>query len=186
MCTDMSRNWCLILLALMGNLMTTAAYGQAVRSELGAVYSPKEIGVTYTSSSSSGAPWHMVRIVADVMEVVKGENREPGVRGEYFIAYPLMTWESVNGNVIDVVAGPGTVLGLIRDHRSFHYSALAGLQGMFGIYGHISSGFVLGVSFSGGFGLCFSAKDSHDTKLSYWKHGIYQAFIPEISIAYRF
>lgn len=182
----MPKRCCLILLALMGNLMSTTLYGQGTRSEWGAIYSPKEIGLTYTSSSLDGSPWHMARIVADMLDVVRGKTGTPGVRGVYSIAYPMKTWKSLNGNQIDLVAGPGAVLGLVKDHGASHFSALAGLEGMAGIYYHLNSGFVLGIGLSGELGLCLSAKDTHDTRLSYWKHGIYQAFIPEISIAYRF
>lgn len=183
---DMTRIWGTILLAFLGNLVSMVACAQGTRSEIGAVYSPKEVGLSYTYAAPDGNPWQMFRLVADLSDVVRGESATPGVRLVYNMGYPVRSWRSFGGTFLDLVAGPGAVIGLVKDHGTDHFSAVAGLSGMIGLYHHFTSRFVLGIGFNAELGICMSGKNTQNTEISYWTNGVRQAIMPELSISYRF
>lgn len=182
----MTRLRGMILLALVGIHISMVACAQGTRSEIGAVYSFKEVGLSYVCGNADGNPWQMFRLVADLSDIVKGETDVPGVRLVYNIGYPVKTWRSINNTVLDLIAGPGAVIGLVNDHGAEHFSAIAGISGMIGMYFHFTSLFVIGIGFNAELGICMSGKNTQNTDISYWKNGIRQAIMPEISIGYRF
>lgn len=183
----MGRRKAILLFTLLGNLVSLTSWAQVARGEIGAVYSAKQAGITYVKTGGEREPWSVLRLTADIWDVVKGESDLPGVKMMYDICYPVKSWTSLNtGTRLDIVAGPGISAGLVRDHEAEKYHAIFGLSGMIGIFHHFAGNVAIGIDLSGEVAISARGRKFESTKLSFYKHGIMQFPIPELLITYRF
>lgn len=176
----------IMLFALLGNLFSIPTWAQAARAELGSIHSPRQIGLTYMKTGEEGEPWTLCRLAADIWDVMRGKCATPGIKFQYNVCYPLKSWTSVNGTCIDLVAGPGTTAGLVRDRGTEKFQAMMGLCGMIGAYHHFAGGVAIGLDLTGELAICARGREFGNTRLSFYDKGILHSIIPEISITYQF
>lgn len=156
--------------------------GRAQTFECGLISSAAQAGVRFRFMS--GRNDSELRLCADLYHVIDGKNNCPGGLASYFIRFNAAEWK-INEEVrVQFNAGPGASAGYVMDN-SDRRGVVAGMSGMASFDFRFNSGLSVSAGFSAVLG-CHTGKKDGNTTLIFYHNGIYRAWIPEISINYRF
>ena len=169
----------MILLCLL--LAPLRATGQ--RAELGIISSPRSAGIALLLSGKSGNR-SLIRTYVDLYKVMDGTCEVPGYKVDYHILYQVYDRSFSDDFALILSAGPGAVAGYVRDKGKERGLGL-GLSGAFIMSMEFRS-VKLSAGISAVLGCHVSSSRLHDRTLDFYQNGVYQSYIPEITISYSF
>lgn len=180
-------------LLLLGVAFCTPSYGQD--SSFGLFNSPKGFGLAFQKETQPG--FDILELYADTYGVFSGRCQDPGLKISYTHAYVLGEFAG-DEYLCSFYVGPGCGMGYIRDFESgIFMKDVLPLSRNKGIAAALSvkSGFVfqfqrridldLGFKFEGGIHVRPEER-GRGLALSLYENGVYQTFLPELSILFRF
>ena len=155
----------------------------AQKAELGIMSSPRSAGIALLLSGKGGSR-SLIRTYVDLYKVIDGTCKSPGYKIDYHILYPLFDRSCPDGLSFHLSAGPGVTAGYVRD-RGKEIGAAAGLSGVVSI-AIVFRSVTVSAGFSAALGCHMNFSNIHENTLEFYKNGVYQSYIPEITIRYRF
>lgn len=153
---------------------------------------PKSAGAAYSFSGISASYEHRVTddafceiaLKSELGEVFLNRSRLPGISASFCWNLILREWESEEGNILRIFAGPGVHLGWGKDFKRDKGISF-GLKGRFGIECDFPRNVSISLSASPVIGLQITKLDQ-SLKIDYFKNGLLNFILPEIGIRYRF
>lgn len=125
-----------------------------------------------------------VVICTDLYNVLDGTYPSPGYRAGYYMSFPLITKELSDDCRFAFEAGPGMTAGFVRDAKKDR-GVMAGLSGIAAI-DLIFKKITISCSAMAILGFHLDYRDSNTGILELYHNGLKEAWMPEISIKYRF
>ena len=178
-CTKTVR--ALLLTALLLLAVTFSLSAQKVSA--GALFSPKGCGVAVSVPAAGGECTASFAALADFSGLLLGKTKYPGAMARFYYDYTIFSKsDGPAGDAFTLYAGPGAMLGYVRDRDGIFGAAVA-LSGELGIayfpvnYVRISLGFNVDL------GLHF---DSGDKKTRIYMEGLIRTWMPQIGLMYCF
>lgn len=149
----------------------------------GTIHSPKGFGA-FADVVWPGHGFNSFGVYADIYGISSLKASVPGVRFS-FLHNVVLKQGSLGdeGATYSIFAGPGVMVGYLLD-RDIRIGAAAGITGDIGVRFDFPSSFGVGVFFQGD--LALHMKMGQQTTISLYKNGLYQAWIPVLSISYNF
>jgi len=153
---------------------------------------PESLGATFSFSGISVCYEHEVNddtfldfaVKADTGEMYLSRERFPGISASFTWNMILKTWDSGNGQKIDLTAGTGMAFGWSKDFmkdRGFNL----GLKGRVGARFRFTRNIGISVCVAPVLGMHMTLlKDS--IRMEYYRYGLLNAIMPEIGIRYMF
>ena len=149
----------------------------------GSIHSPKGFGV-YADTVWPGRGFNSFGVYADIYGIASLKASVPGIRFSFLHNVVLGQGSLAQGDVTySIFAGPGLMAGYLLDN-DMRLGIAAGLSGDAGVRFDFPSSFSVSVFLQGD--LALHLKLSGHTTLSMYKNGLYQAWIPMLSISYHF
>lgn len=165
------------------------AFAQRRIERAGILNSPKGFGVSLGISQDDRGIYNTVSITADMEGILDGTEEYPGAK---------ITWLHENvlkrGKIRDDVDyaffwGGGFSAGFVKDHGAANrnHGIMAGMATGVGVVFIFSGRLDISASFSGELGLQLRKDENYGTMdLSWYENGVLKAFIPQITLYYRF
>ena len=149
----------------------------------GTIHSPKGFGA-FADVVWPGHGFNSFGVYADIYGISSLKASVPGVRFS-FLHNVVLKQGSLgdDGATYSLFAGPGVMVGYLLD-RDIRVGVAAGITGDVGVRFDFPSSFGVGVFFQGD--LALHMKMGQQTTVSLYKNGMYQAWIPVLSISYNF
>ncbi|MGM9742305.1 MAG: hypothetical protein ACI3ZC_04535 [Candidatus Cryptobacteroides sp.] len=169
----------MILFCLL--LAPLRATGQ--KAELGVISSPRSAGIALLLSGK-GENRSLIRTYVDLYKVIDGTCETPGYKVDYHMLYRVCDRKFSDDFSLNLSAGPGAAAGYVHDKGKNRGLGL-GLSGAFIMALEFRS-VTLAAGISAILGCHVSSSRLHDKTLDFYKNGVYQSYIPEITISYRF
>lgn len=157
---------------------------RAQNVEMGILSSPRHAGLTARFSFKSGTP-SILRAYADLHGVLDGKYSQPGYKTDYHVMFPFFSSSFRDGTVLEIAAGPGAMAGYARD-RSAGRGAVFGLSALLSADFRFNVPIVISLGVSASIGGHVIFDDRFGGTMKFYRNGIYDAWIPELSIRYRF
>ena len=177
-CTKTVRT--LLSAAVMLLAVTFSLSAQKVSA--GALFSPKGSGVAVAVPAAGGECTVSIAVLTDFSGFLLGKAAYPGAMVRFFYDYTFFsrTWSA--GDAFTLFAGPGAMLGYVRDRDGIFGPAVA-LSGELGLaYFPIQSVRIsLGINVD--LGLHF---DTDDSKTRIYMEGLTRSWMPTIGLMYCF
>ncbi len=167
------------------------ASAQVELTRLGVISSYKDFGLSLGIQGGTRNIRNTFEIKAD-MEGMFSDKEEsvPGIKLTYLHQNALARREVGEEKIpLALYAGGGLSTGYVRDRGIEHKSLcpIAGLAAEIGLLFSYPSGFDIALNLSAEFCLMLvKSNDYGPDGLSFYRNGIYNAYIPELSIYYRF
>ncbi len=151
---------------------------------MGILSSPRHAGLTARFSFRSGTP-SILRAYTDLYGVLDGKYSQPGYKVDYYIMFPFFSSSFKDGTVLEIAAGPGAMAGYARD-RSACSGSVFGLSALLSAEFRFNVPIVISLGFSASLGGHVIFDDRFGGTMKFYRNGMYDAWIPELSIRYRF
>ncbi|MGM9738505.1 MAG: hypothetical protein ACI3ZT_08870 [Candidatus Cryptobacteroides sp.] len=151
--------------------------------EVGIVSSPRSAGIA-VQMESRYENISVLRIYADLYKVLDGHYSSPGYKADYHILFPLFDRKCKDDISYRITAGPGAAAGYARDAGK-SCGVVAGVSAMASMDFSLRS-FSVSLGFSAVLGCHLGFATRHENTLEWYKNGLTKAWIPEITIKYRF
>ena len=152
----------------------------------GTIHSPKGFGA-YVDVLWPGHGFNSFGVYADIYGISSLKASVPGIRFS-FLHNVVLKQGSLGdeGATYSLFAGPGLMAGYLLD-RDIRIGLAAGLTGDAGIRFDFPSSFAVSIFLQGDVALHLKREqiESNPT-LSLYKNGLYQAWVPVLSISYHF
>ena len=149
----------------------------------GTIHSPKGFGA-FADFVWEGHGFNSFGVYADIYGISSLKASVPGVRFSFLHNVVLKQGRLGNGEAsYSIFAGPGVMAGYLLD-RDMRIGVAAGLTGDIGVRFDFPSSFAVGVFLQGD--LALHLKLNSQTTVSLYQNGLYQAWIPVVSISYNF
>lgn len=126
----------------------------------------------------------LLRVYADLYKVLDGHCTSPGYKADYHILFPLFDRKCKEDISYRITAGPGAAAGYARDTGK-SCGIVAGVSAMASMDFSLRS-FSVSLGFSAVLGCHLGFATRHENTLEWYKNGLTKAWIPEITIKYRF
>jgi len=171
-------------------ILISAAYeSNAQRNAIGTSWSMSTIGITYEYQVKENT-FLLAGIHMELGEAFLNRSQKPGYGASFTWNSIIAETESVNGNSIKFFAGPGAAVGYCKDLRLINkehglHGAYFGLKGRAGLEIQYDRKVNIIVCVAPVLGLHL-AEDNGNYLARYYRYGILQTIMPEISINYRF
>ena len=170
-----------LVLAMMGACIPAFPQVRGVRA--GGAFSFKGSGVSVLLDGPANTSRY--RFFVDFTDMLLGNTRQCGYQADYALLYSLTRWDLADELSIRPYVGPGLQVGYVRDWRksrgvTLGVTAAAGFRLDFRRNVCID----LGLTFEAGFHL--EAHSRYDTRLTFYRNGLFRAPIPELGLLYRF
>ena len=151
---------------------------------LGGYFSPKACGVTTVFPGEK--VFHELRLSADLDGVIRGLTAYPGVRADWHMNYHIGNWKPSEEMQVRFYAGPGVMLGYVRDGDRGRgvAAALSGTIGAAFVFS--SSPIRITLGFSGVLGCHATITGTRNSTLTLYRSGLRNTVIPELGIRYCF
>ena len=127
----------------------------------------------------------LARIYVDLDKVLRGVEQTPGVKADYHILLSLTDKKWGDALGLNLLAGPGAAVGYAIDKGKSH-GMIAGLSGVFMARFSFKPPVTISVGLSCIMGCHITTKSKFEKTLTLYKSGIYNAYIPEITINWQF
>lgn len=171
-----------LLLAAMLLLAATFSL-QAQKVSAGALFSPKGSGISVAVPAAGGECTVSISALADFSGLLLGKTKYPGAMGRFYYDYTVFTKNNPEtGGVLTLYAGPGAMLGYVRD-RDGIFGAAAALSGELGIAYFPIKIVKISFGFNVDLGLHF---DAGDKKTRIYMEGLIRSWMPQIGLMYCF
>lgn len=155
------------------------------RTSAGVLNSYKGFGF-YAKVPSDAFSWHSFQLYADIYGMPSGLISSPGVLFNYSKNQILHT-DANDGFYRIIHAGPGIAIGYANDSGKNRPGVIAGLSGNAGCLWMFDSGFGIDVSLSLIAGLHVRKdKSLSNNILTFYNNGLYESWLPLVSIFYKF
>ena len=150
---------------------------------LGTTHSPKGFGV-YADFLWPGRGFNSFGVSADIYGISSLKASVPGVRFSFLHNVVLKQGSLGDGDAsYSIFAGPGLMAGYLLD-RDMREGIAAGLTGAGGVRFDFPSSFAVSIFLQGDLALHMKIKPK--TTLAMYQNGLYQSWMPILSISYRF
>ena len=180
MCTK-NRTLSLLLSATL--LLAVSFSVSAQKASAGALFSPKGCGVVVEVPAAGGECTATFEGLLDFSGLLLGKVKHPGGMFRFFYDYTFYKKEcDETGGLFSVYAGPGAMLGYVRDRDGIFGPAVA-LSGEFGIAYTPKPCVRLSLEINVDLGLHFDVEDS---RTSIYMEGLTRAWMPSVGIMYCF
>ena len=157
----------------------------AQNAELGVVSSPAVSGVS-ARFSGKGGNVSDVRLCAEVCDVIRGKHSWPGIRADWHLLFNILSVKSFSGiREMGLNAGPGIAAGYVLD-RNANRGPMAGLSGQASLDFLFNVPVTISLGMSAVCGFHISGEDGSGTTIMFYRNGICRAWIPALTIRYRF
>lgn len=158
--------------------------GKAQGIEAGLLSSPRSAGV-HVSFAQRGDSQSVLRVYADIYDILDGGQRNPGVKADYHIMFILKAFKVNEDATFSLMAGPGAALGYTRDKNS-KQGLMAGISGMFSAGFSFKIPVTVSLGLSGIVGCMITRNSKLDQTLKLYRSGLTRCLAPELTISYRF
>ena len=149
----------------------------------GTIHSPKGFGA-FADFVWPGHGFNSFGMYADIYGISSLKASVPGIRFSFLHNVVLKQGSIGDGDATySLFAGPGVMAGYVLD-RDMRQGVAAGLTGDIGVRFDFPSSFAVGIFLQGD--LALHMKIHSQTTLSLYQNGLYQAWIPVLSISYNF
>ena len=149
----------------------------------GTIHSPKGFGV-YADFLWPGHGFNSFGMYADIYGISSLKASVPGIRFSFLHNVVLKQGSLGDGGAsYSLFAGPGVMVGYLLD-RDIRVGLAGGLTGDAGVRFDFPSSFAVSVFLQAD--LALHMKASTQTTVSLYQNGLYQAWIPVLSISCRF
>ena len=178
----MATDCCKIVLSLIASIFfvgVTYAQPRAV----GTSYSLTGVGVTYEHSTGD-FNYLETSVRMELGEMFIGRTEKHGVSASFTWNRTLKEWTSDSGDCIRIFAGAGGSVGLCNDFSN-DWGYHIGLKGRGGIECQYKRQICVSACLAPVLGTHLIIDKEHAT-MSYYRYGLINALIPEISIKYMF
>ena len=172
-------------------LLTMPFLGEAYAQEhsIGTSWSFSGIGLTYEHLIKETAFVH-VGAQLEMTESFLGRATVPGGSASFTINDIIDSISSRNGNRISFFAGAGAAIGYCKDFRlerkeQAAYGYFFGLKGRAGLRIEYDRNINITAAFAPVLGMHLYTKDE-TLMMRYYRYGILQTMMPELTISYRF
>ena len=192
----MYRTFHKLLLAAALSLLCTALSGQD-RFRLGTLQSPKGVGASAIFFSRGGSEMDYLTLRTDFYGVLAGRTRDVGICLGYSHDYVLWDLEGEDYR-LRLHLGAGGLLGYVQAYEKGFFSStdralrrnrggMASVTGNAGICVDFTRRLTLDISFTVAPGVHLRTDRSTGALLvSFYRNGVYQAYIPQVNLMYRF
>lgn len=160
--------------------MPCISYGQKV--EAGVKSSPKSFGAVLDIRGKQTTS--RMEICADLYRVLDGSCSSPGYRIGYQMSFPLIDKALSECCQFLFEAGPGMTAGYVRDGNKA-LGLMGGLSGI-AVIDLIFNKITISCAANAVLGFHLNYQNSESGTLELYINGLKQAWMPEISIKYRF
>ena len=147
----------------------------------GTLHSPKGFGA-FADFVWQGSGFNSFGVYADIYGIASLKASVPGIRFSFLHNVVLKQGSLGDGDAsYSIFAGPGLMAGYLLD-KDMRLGIAAGLTGDLGVRFDFPSSFAVGIFLQGD--LALHMKLHSQTTLSMYQNGLYQAWIPMLSISY--
>ena len=177
------------LIAVIVMAMALLGKAHAQERSFGTSWSFTGVGLTYEQPLKGRSFLH-VGAQMEMSEMFLGRTPIPGGSVNFTCNDVLHTIDSRNGNTISFFAGAGAALGYSKDCRlkkgqTTYHGLFFGLKGRAGLRIRYDRDINITVAVAPVLGMHLSMKDE-TVMMRYYRYGLLQTLMPEITIAYRF
>lgn len=185
----MRKPACIVLFILALLMNSVDSFAQRRIERVGVINSPKSFGVSLGIAQDDRRIYNTVNLTADLEGILGGTESTPGVK---------FTWLHENilkrGVIRDDVAyaffvGGGFSTGYVKDHGApdRNHGAILGLSAGTGVIFLFKANIDISISMTGEFGMQLRKDETFGTlDLSWYENGVIKAWIPQITLYYRF
>lgn len=172
----------IVLLALI--FLSLSGVVRAQKPMVGAFSSPKGFGLCANLPATNGSCMHDLSVYADMFNHLAGYEGRIGATANY--AY-LSIYNKLDFEDFDCyfVAGPGLSLGYCSDYQKEDLGAVGALTGTAGILMDFDRRVSINISMTSKFGMQLLKNGNGKLDLSFYKYGVLQTLLPQISIYIR-
>lgn len=161
------------------------AAGSGPDVEVGVISSPRSAGAG-VSFAPRGNSRSVLRLYADVLDMLGGKHKSPGVKTDYHMMFSHAPIKVNDDTDLILSIGPGVALGYVSD-TDFKHEFAAGVSCMASAALRFRRvPLTVSVDFSAMAGFRATQKNQFDQTLTLYKNGLRRCWIPELTIAYRF
>lgn len=171
--------------------MTTLFLGKidAQEQAIGTSWSFSGIGLTYELKTKPDA-FIQLGAQMEMAETFLGRTPYPGISASFTWNNILRTMTSRNGNDIFLFAGAGAAAGYNKDCRlkkkqETYHGGFFGLKGRAGVTIRYDRNINITAAVAPVLGMHLSVKDE-TIMMRYYRYGLLQVLMPEVTISYRF
>lgn len=180
MCT---RNRPLALLLSVTLLLAVSFSLSAQKVSAGALFSPKGCGIIVSVPAAGGECRATFEGLLDFSGLLLGKVKHPGGMFRFFYDYTILTKTcGSDTSLFSLYAGPGAMLGYVRDRDGIFGPAVA-LSGEFGMAYSPKPCVRLSLGINVDLGLHFDVEES---KTGIYMEGLTRAWMPSVGIMYCF
>ena len=165
---------------LFFSLIPQMIYGQKV--EAGFLTSAKSFGAVLAIKGRQTTS--RMEICTDLYKVIDGTYSSPGYSVGYQMSFPLIDKELDNDVRFAFEAGPGMTAGYVRDWKK-GIGIMAGLSGI-AVIDMMFRKVTISFSATAILGFHLDGRKSDNMTLDLYRNGLSRAWMPEISLKYRF
>ncbi len=158
---------------------TVAGQGKAV----GSIWSYKGISMTYSQTAHEDS-FYELALSADMMDLLNGNSRYPGVAARFAWNIILKDSGSAGGGCFKAYVGPGAIMGWTTD-KDCSYGILTGISTVAGLEYISSRKIAISVSVSPILG-CHTVIRKDMIQMKLYRNGLIGSLIPEACIKYYF
>ena len=182
---DLNRRLIMVIVMTMGLLGRTTAQERSI----GSSWSLTGVGLTYEQSIKEGSFLHLGAQL-EMTETFLGRTTRPGGSISFTCNDVLHRMTSRNGNSICLFAGAGTAFGYNKDCRlkrsqATYHGYFFGLKGRAGLRIEYDRKVNITAALAPVLGMHLSAKEE-TVMMRYYRYGLLQTLMPELTISYRF
>ena len=165
------------------------AYAQRRVERAGIVNSPKEFGISLGVQQNDRQIYNTVNLTADLQGIMDGTETQPGIKFTWLHQNQIR--EGVIREDVDyrIYLGGGFTTGYVRDHGEpgRNMGPILGMAAGAGVLFLFQNNIDIGITFTGEFGLQLRRDEIFGTlDLSWYANGVLKAFIPQVTLYYRF
>lgn len=176
---------CRIVKICISLLAATALTGEvaAQSKSLGSLWSFSGIGISYEHRTDNDT-FAEISLKAEMGEVYFGRANIPGCSAAFTWNIVFKSWQSKNGNRIDLFGGPGAIAGWANDYFE-DTGVFFGMKGRIGVECTFSRKITISACLSPIIGSHAMLLDE-SVKMHFYRYGLMNALFPEIGIRYSF
>ena len=168
-------------------VLVTWIFGERIAcsqtTELGILSSPKTAGISLLLETKSGTAT-LVRPCFDLEGIPRGRYDKPGYKADCHLLFTAREF-NFGKSALSLTGGPGAVVGYTHNTKG-KYGVIAGVSGTFQATLRSGSPLSLSLGFTAMLGCHMSSNPVHGSTLEFHSLGVRYAYIPEITIRYRF
>lgn len=178
-CTKTLRT---LLTAAMLSLAATFSLS-AQKVSAGALFSAKGCGVAVAVPAAGGECTVLISALADFSGLLLGKTKYPGCMARFYYDYTIFSKEFAAGDSFTLYAGPGAMLGYVRDTDGI-YGAATALSGELGLAYFPIRRVRISFGFNVDLGLHFDSGGDKKTRI--YMDGLIRSWMPQIGLMYCF